>query len=188
MHNKTRRKIPDARRIQCLAALLLTSSVTLRTGVASAGDDMRSRIAEIRKKLEAERQLPEDQRWQKEEDHVRALEERAEDGELQASQFLELARLRLAKLRRERLIQRWGRALNDPDVAEELRVHARRTAHLKRIRLQARARSFPELAQRADELLAAEKARHEGRLLALVSELRGGASTGNVAATAGVAQ
>lgn len=135
---------------------------------------MRAKIAAVRQRLEAERALPEEQRWELDENHVTELEQRAADGDAQAAQFLELARLRMAKVRRERYIEKWGRALNDPDISEELRSHARRMAQLRRVRWLAVQKGYPALVKRADGLMQAERARHAERVAEIAQELRSG--------------
>lgn len=157
-----------------IPALFAIVSLGTVVGPASAEADMNAKIEAIRKRLEAERALPEEQRWGLEENQVTDLEGRAANGDAQAAQFLELARVRMAKLRRERYIQKWGRALNDPDVADELRAHARRMAQLRRVRSLAVEKGYPALVRRADDLLGAERARHDGRVAAMIQELRSG--------------
>jgi hypothetical protein len=88
----------------CLT-LLSWSSLCFAADPASAdSSDMKARIEQMRKRLESERALPEEQRWALDENHVNNLEERAQDGDTQAAQFLELARDRISRLRRERFI------------------------------------------------------------------------------------
>src|SRR5688572_26821416 len=98
-------------------------------------DSMRERVAEIRRQLEAQASRPEAERWQDEEAHVMELEGKAEaGGDRHSSAYLKLARERLAKLRRERLMKAWGLLLDKPAATAELRAHAQRAARLKRIR------------------------------------------------------
>jgi hypothetical protein len=169
---ETENAMAPLRRSSPVLGLLVLISWSLPLEAAADDGDMRARIEETRKRLEAERALPERERWLLEEDQVKSLEERAANGDAQAAQFLELAHVRMAKLRRERYVAKWGRALNDPDITDELRSHARRMAQLRRVRWLAVEKGYPALVQRADDLIEAERARHDGRLEAIVRELR----------------
>jgi hypothetical protein len=160
--------------VSCLLGVLALCAAPKQ---ASAQEDMRAKIEAARKRLESERALPEAERWSLDENHLSELESRAAGGDAQASQFLELARIRMAKLRRERYIQKWGRALNDPDISEELRSHARRMAQLRQVRWLAVEKSYPVLVQRAEELMVSERTRHESRIATIIRELRPGTET-----------
>lgn len=167
-------RMPTLKATTLCWTLLSWSSLCFAADPAGAdSSDMKARIEQMRKRLESERALPEEQRWALDENHVNNLEERAQDGDTQAAQFLELARDRISRLRRERFIKKWGRALNDPDAADELRVHAKRTAELKQVRLLALSKNYPAVVGRADELIFAERTRFEKRMEAIMAELRG---------------
>lgn len=151
---------------------------------ASAETEMEKKIAEVRKRLDAERSLPDDQRWTMDEQQLEELEAKAAKGDQQAISFLEITQVRTKNARRERLQKKWGRVLNMPEAPAELRTHALRVAELKRIRSQAIARHFPAYAQRANELLKAEAERHEQRMNEIAAELRGGAAAPGATAPA----
>jgi hypothetical protein len=75
------------------------------------------------------------------------------------------SRDRRHQVRRIQLNRRWGDTLKDPDAIAELKVHAERSAQLKRIRTLAMKRSKDDpAADRATKLLAKEVARHEARM------------------------
>jgi hypothetical protein len=160
------------------AAALVFSLFIGQSPLASARDQseeerqMRQRIEETRRKLAAEQNLPEEQRWEIDEQHIHELEDQAARGDQRATSFLELARDRMARLRRERFEKTWGRMLNHPDAAVELRVHARRAAELDRLRFLAHSRKYPALEQRAEELLKREWQRHTKRMQAIADDLK----------------
>jgi hypothetical protein len=75
------------------------------------------------------------------------------------------SRQRRHQVRRIQLNRRWGDTLKDSDAIAELKVHAERSAKLKRIRALAMQRSKDDpAAARASQLLGREVARHEGRM------------------------
>jgi hypothetical protein len=157
---------------------LIAAVSALAAGVAAppahAESDMQRRIQEVRKRLEAERALPEAERWAMDEKRLDDLEARFAAGETEAGQFLELAQDRMKQARRQRLQKTWGRVLNLPDAPAELRTHALRVAQLKRVRFLAIQRRYPDYAQRATELLNEERQRHEQRMKEIAAELTGG--------------
>jgi hypothetical protein len=75
------------------------------------------------------------------------------------------SRQRRHQVRRIQLNRRWGDTLKDPEAIAELKVHAERSAKLKRIRSVAMKRSKDDpAADRATKLLAKEVARHEAHM------------------------
>jgi hypothetical protein len=147
------------------------SAVAVATFCVFAGaraDNMRDRVAEIRRQIDAQAARPEAERWADDEAHVMELEGKAESGgDMHAAAYLKLARERLAKLRRQRIMTLWGAALDEPEGTLELRVHAQRAARLKRVRALAIAKKYPNLAEQAGKLLEAERLRHESAMQAL---------------------
>jgi hypothetical protein len=86
--------------------------------------------------------------------------ESARSGERTAS-----SRARRHQVRRVQLNRRWGDTLKDPEAISELKLHAERTAKLKRIRAVALKKSKDDpIAERASQLLAKEVARHESHM------------------------
>lgn len=78
------------------------------------------------------------------------------------------ARQRRHQVRRTHLNRRWGATLRDPAAVAELKLHAERTAKLKRIRSIALQKSKDDPAvERATELLSKETERHEKRMTEL---------------------
>ncbi len=72
------------------------------------------------------------------------------------------ARQRRHQVRRIQLNRRWGDTLKDPEAVAELKLHAERSAKLKRIRVLAMKKSKDDPAvERSTKLLAKEVARHE---------------------------
>lgn len=143
---------------------------------------LRERAAELRKKaangetapVPANSKRPPrsfEEQAQRLEDQANKMEERsknldAEDGV--SSRRVErtgTARQRRHQVRRGQLNRRWGETLRNPDAIAELKVHAERTAKLKRIRIIALKKSKDDPAvERATKLLAKEEARHEKRM------------------------
>jgi hypothetical protein len=75
------------------------------------------------------------------------------------------SRQRRHQVRRIQLNRRWGDTLKDPEAIAELKVHAERSAKIKRIRTLAMKRSKEDpTAERAGKVLAKEVARHEARM------------------------
>jgi hypothetical protein len=75
------------------------------------------------------------------------------------------SRQRRHQVRRIQLNRRWGDTLKDPEAIAELKLHAERSAQLKRIRTLAMQRSKDDpAAARASQILGREVARHEGRM------------------------
>jgi hypothetical protein len=72
------------------------------------------------------------------------------------------SRQRRHQVRRIQLNRRWGDTLKDPEAVTELKLHAERSAKLKRIRALAMKKSKDDPAiDRATKLLAKEVSRHE---------------------------
>ncbi|HTV18729.1 MAG TPA: hypothetical protein VMG12_08665 [Polyangiaceae bacterium] len=75
------------------------------------------------------------------------------------------SRQRRHQVRRIQLNRRWGDTLKDPEAVSELKLHAERSAQLKRIRTLALKKSKDDpMADRATKLLAKEVARHEAHM------------------------
>jgi hypothetical protein len=158
----------NSKRTRFLPALALT---TFCVSAEARAGDMRERVAEIRRQLEAQAARPESARWADDEAHVMELESKAESGgDMHAAAYLKLARERLAKLRRQRIMTLWGPALDSPAGTLELRSHAQRAARLKRIRALAIAKKYPNLAEHAAKLLEVERVRHESAMQALAGK------------------
>jgi hypothetical protein len=66
--------------------------------------------------------------------------------------------------RRGQLNRRWGKTLRDPDAMVELKLHAERSAKLKRVRSLALESNNTPVVDRATKLLAKEDERHEKRM------------------------
>ena len=96
------------------------------------------------------------------------------------------SRQRRHQVRRIQLNRRWGETLKDPEAIAELKVHAERTAKLKRIRTLAMKRSKDDpVADRASKLLAKEVARHELHMKELQAKsVAASVASGNTAAAA----
>lgn len=75
--------------------------------------------------------------------------------------------------RRAELKEKLGDDIKRPVVKAELRLHARRSARLNRIRVLAKADGKDALVTRVDALIAKEKARHEKRVAALKAKKDG---------------
>jgi hypothetical protein len=75
------------------------------------------------------------------------------------------SRDRRHRVRRIQLNRRWGDALKDPEAIAELKLHAERSAKLKRIRTLAMKKSKDDpIVERSTKLLAKEVARHEAHM------------------------
>jgi hypothetical protein len=141
---------------------------------------LRDRADEMRKKAAAGEQPPTSpnakrpprsyaEQAQRLEEQAARMEERSKNltpgepprgGERSAS-----SRQRRHQVRRIQLNRRWGDTLKDPEAIAELKVHAERSAKLKRIRAMALKRSKDDpAADRATKLLAREVARNEARM------------------------
>ncbi|MFO0613752.1 MAG: hypothetical protein U0414_14260 [Polyangiaceae bacterium] len=66
--------------------------------------------------------------------------------------------------------ERWGKLLENAAAREELRVHARRTARLERMKDLAEASGDDDAKAKVEKLIADENARHEARMTAIKSE------------------
>jgi len=99
------------------------------------------------------------------------------------------SRQRRHQVRRIQLNRRWGDTLKDPEAVAELKLHAERSAKLKRIRTLAMKKSKDDpVVARATDLLAKEVARHETHMKELqaksVAASVSGATTAPAAAPA----
>lgn len=158
---------------------------------------LRERAAEMRKKAANGETPPSNGKRQ-----TRSYEEQAQRLEGQAAKMEERAknvdnaeadrggkdrdpasaRKRRHQVRRGHLNRRWGATLRDPAAVEELKVHAERTAKLKRIRSLALQKSKDDpAAKRATELLTKETERHEKRMKELHGKTPGGADPASTA-------
>jgi hypothetical protein len=159
------------------AAAALSGSLCLWATSGNAEDPaaaMRARIAALEKEQAALRALPIEQKWALQEEQLTRYEDKVYEGDAHANVFLTIGRKNLAESRRRRFIEKWGDALLGRSEAQaELRIHGRRMAELKRVQMLARVRKFPALVQQAEELLTAERERHERRLQALKASLGG---------------
>jgi hypothetical protein len=142
---------------------------------------LRQRAEELRKKAASgeappadgrrNRRTPEEQA-QRLEEQAKKMEERAKNlgnedraGSTRATRDPGEARERRQKIRKTSLNRRWGTLLQKPEVIEEFKVHAERTARLKRIRSLCleKGKDDPQ-AKRAAELLGKEEERHVRRM------------------------
>lgn len=138
---------------------------------------LRERAAEMRKKAaagETPRAAPNakrpprtyEEQAQRLEEQANKMEERAKNLDANdpppGTDRAKGSRERRHRVRRIQLNRRWGDTLKDPEAIAELKLHAERTAKLKRIRNLALKRSKDDpTAERANQLLATEVARHE---------------------------
>ena len=72
--------------------------------------------------------------------------------------------------RREEIKEKWGDLTKHPAVRAELKVHAWRLARLTRVRTLAKAAGKDAVVERADKLIAKEKARHDKHMETLKSK------------------
>ncbi len=167
-----------------------------RDRLLKSAERLRQRAAELRKKAASGETPPAnpnakrppksyEEQAKKFEDQAKRMEERSKNLEAEDAaradrpeRSPEQIRQRRHKIRRAQLNRRWGETLRNPDAIAELRMHAERTARLKRIRTLAQARGKDDpLAQRAGELLKKEEERHEKRM----KDIQGDAPAGKVA-------
>jgi hypothetical protein len=163
-----------------------------RDRMLKAAERLRERSAELRKKAAAGETPPAnpnakrppksyEEQAKKFEEQAKRMEERAKNLEAEDAaranrpgRSPEQIRERRHKIRRAQLNRRWGETLRNPEAIAELRVHAERTAKLKRIRSLAQDRGKDDpLALRAAELLKKEEARHELRMKEIQSKTPG---------------
>ena len=142
---------------------------------------LRQRADELRKKAESGEAPPEDGRRnrrspeeqaQRLEEQAKKMEERAKNlgnedraGSTRPARDPSAARERRQKIRKTSLNRRWGALLQKPEAIEEFKLHAERTARLKRIRSLCleKGKDDPQ-AKRAAELLGKEEERHVRRM------------------------
>jgi hypothetical protein len=149
-----------------------------RERLQSGAVRLRERAAEMRKKAAAgetpatnpgAKRPPRsyEEQAQRLEEQATKMEERSKSLDLttenaRSGERVASSRQRRHQVRRIQLNRRWGDTLKDPEAISELKVHAERTAKLKRVRSLALKRSKDDpAAERASQLLAKETARHE---------------------------
>lgn len=168
---------------------------------------LRERAAEMRKKAEAGETPPTSpnakrpprsyaEQAQRLEEQAAKMEERAKNlsvNDAPAARGPERAqssRQRRHQVRRIQLNRRWGDTLKDPEAIAELKLHAERSAKLKRIRSLAMKKSKDDPSiDRATKLLAKEVARHETHMKELqaksvAASVSAGSGAGNTAPAA----
>jgi hypothetical protein len=140
---------------------------------------LRERAAEMRKKAEAGETPPSSpnakrpprsyaEQAQRLEEQATKMEERSKNltvsdtPSARGADRGQSSRQRRHQVRRIQLNRRWGDTLKDPEAVAELKLHAERSAKLKRIRALAMKKSKDDPAiDRATKLLAKEVSRHE---------------------------
>lgn len=149
-----------------------------RERLESGAKRLRERAAEMRKKAaagetppsspNAKRQpKPYAEQAQRLDDQAAKMEDRAKNLDSTTAsggngERASTARDRRHRVRRIQLNRRWGDTLKDPEAIAELKLHAERSAKLKRIRTLSMKKSKDDpAADRATKLLAKEVARHE---------------------------
>jgi hypothetical protein len=151
-----------------------------RDRLESGAKRLRERAAEMRKKAEAgetptaspnAKRQPRSyaEQAQRLEEQANKMEDRAKNldqgGPAASGDRATSSRDRRHRVRRIQLNRRWGDALKDPEAIAELKLHAERSAKLKRIRTLAMKKSKDDpAADRATKLLAKEVARHEAHM------------------------
>jgi hypothetical protein len=146
---------PTKHLVLLLPAFALVASTGLSAAQPPAGS---ARGDERREKTEQRRERREERREQRKD----RAEERAEDRKERVE-----ARRERRRERAEELRARYGRALGEPAVVAELRVHARRMARLHTLRRVAEKEGKTALLPRIDKLIEKERARHQRHMDAL---------------------
>lgn len=101
-------------------------------------------------------------------ERAKNLDSSDEPSSARTERFTGSPRERRHQIRRVSANRRWGATLRNPDAIAELKLHAERTARLKRIRSLALKKSKDDpAAKRATELLAKEDDRHDRHMKAL---------------------
>lgn len=163
---------------------------------------LRERAAEMRKKAEAGETPPTSanakrpprsyaEQAQRLEEQAAKMEDRSKNltvndmGSSRGAERAQSSRQRRHQVRRIQLNRRWGDTLKDPEAVAELKLHADRSAQLKRIRTLAMKKSKDDPAvDRATKLLAKEVARHETHMKELQAKsVAASVSAGSGAAT-----
>jgi hypothetical protein len=141
-------------------------------------EEEKKKAEEEKKKAEEEKKKAEEEKKKREEDAKKAAEEvkKAEAKPLPAAPIDALRKDRpdRRKVAVERLRRRWGSLIADAKAAEDLKLHARRVAHLQRIRAIAAAKKDKKTVEAVDELLTKEDERHSKTM----NSLREGALPG----------
>jgi hypothetical protein len=152
-----------------------------RERLESGAKRLRERAAEMRKKAaagetpvaspNAKRQpKPYAEQAARLEDQANKMEDRAKNleqggGPSANGERATSSRDRRHRVRRIQLNRRWGDTLKDPEAIAELKLHAERSAKLKRIRTLAMKKSKDDpVVERSTKLLAKEVARHEAHM------------------------
>jgi hypothetical protein len=147
---------------------------------------LRERAAELRKKAANGETPPEpppnskrprrtfEEQATRLEEQASKMEERSKnlDAEPPRSERSTLSgRQRRHQIRRSQLNKRWGATLRNPEAISELKLHAERSAKLRRIRVLALQKSKDDpAAARANALIAKEEARHERHMKELQAQ------------------
>jgi hypothetical protein len=138
--------------LSVLALVAFSRFSAAQPAAGSARGDARREKAEERRERREERRKERNER----------ADEKAEDRKERAQ-----ARRERRRQRAEELRARYGRALSEPAVMAELRVHARRMARLNTLRRIAEREGKTALVPRIDKLIEKERARHQRHMDAL---------------------
>lgn len=111
------------------------------------------------KRIEEKAMTMEERQRRFREASVQARAAVASDGET-SGPGATLTREQRSKIRKAQVRRRWGQILGRPEVTEELRTHALRTARLRRVRALAKEQNETELVKRANQVIAKEQQRH----------------------------
>jgi membrane protein involved in colicin uptake len=129
-----------------------------------AEEEKKKAEEEAKKLAEEQKKKAEEEKKKREEDAKKAAEElkKAEATPLPAAPIETLRKDRpdRRKVAVDRLRRRWGSLIADAKAAEDLKLHARRVAHLQRIRAVATAKKDKKTVETVDELLTKEDERH----------------------------
>jgi hypothetical protein len=143
-----------------------------------AEEEKKKADAETKKREEEAKKKADEEKKKREEDAKKAAEEvkKAEAKPLPPAPIDSLRKDRpdRRKVAVERLRRRWGSLIADAKAAEDLKLHARRVAHLQRIRAVATAKKDKKTVEAVDELLTKEDERHSKTM----NSLREGALPG----------
>jgi membrane protein involved in colicin uptake len=129
-----------------------------------AEEEKKKREEQEKKLAEEAKKKAEEEKKKREEDAKKAAEEqkKAEATPLPAAPIEALRKDRPVrrKVAVDRVRRRWGSLIADAKAAEDLKLHARRVAHLQRIRAVAAAKKDKKTVETVDELLTKEDERH----------------------------
>jgi hypothetical protein len=144
------------------------------------------KVEEEKKKAEEEKKKAEEEKKKKAEEEKKKAEADAKKAaeEVKKAEATPLPAAPIDALRKdrpdrrkvavERLRRRWGSLMSDAKATEDLKLHARRVAHLQRIRTIATAKKDKKTVEAVDELLTKEDERHSKTM----NSLREGALPG----------